>query len=88
MAARHTMLESSIPAGHVMLIYWICWVRTDRDTRWTASGVGSRIIPAKGCIGEAERLDTYGDRTGDECIPGGHGVTVLWPTGHRREVRA
>ena len=80
-----TKLQDTIPAGHVMLLYW---VRTANDARHCASDTGCRIIKSKGCIAAAEKLDTYGERDDDEHIPAGHGVTILWPSGRTREVRA
>lgn len=74
---------TTIPKNHVKLLFWR---RTDRDDRHTASDLGSVIISARGCISEAKRLDTYGDL--DLGARAGHGITIIWPSGRRREVRA
>ena len=84
------LLTKQIPANHVMLLYW---VRLPNDTRDTASSTGTVIVPANGCITRARELDTCGDRNlhdnhGRGHVVGGHGVTLLWPSGCRRGVRA
>jgi len=80
---KTTRLQKKIPAGHVMLIFWI---RTEHDSRDTAGQTGHKIIAAKGCFRAARDLDTYGDQSLG--VRGGHGVTILWPSGRQREVRA
>jgi len=85
-----TTLANQIPDGHVMLLYW---VRMPNDTRHTASSTGWFVVPAKGAIKRAEELDTFGDRQlhdnkGRGRVVAGHGVTILWPSGRKREVRA
>ena len=82
MTANEKQLESQIPEGCVMLLYW---VRRDSDSRDTASSVGHKTIPARGCMAAARELDLHGDR--DLGVVAGHGVTVLWPSSHMREIR-
>lgn len=83
-------LTRKIPAGHVMLLYW---VRMPNDTRDTASSTGSVIRPVQGAINAAREIDASGDMTlhdnhGRGYAAAGHGVTILWPSGHSRNVRA
>jgi len=80
---QYPTLQKQIPAGHVMLLYW---VRTEHDTRDTASSTGDKVIPAKGCLEAARTLDACGDRSLG--VAAGHGVTILWPSGRTLEVRA
>lgn len=76
-------LTADIPADHVKLLYW---VRTEHDARDCAGSTGSLIRPAKGCVNAALELDRHGDR--DLHVVGGHGVTIMWPSGRSRNVRA
>ena len=85
-----TGLTKQIPPKHVMLIYW---VRMPNDARHTASSTGWVIVPAKGAINRAEEIDTFGDRElhdnkGRGRVVAGHGITILWPSGRKREVRS
>ena len=83
-------LKDQIPANHVMLLYW---VHLPCDARHTASSTGKIIVPAAGVMKRVERINTLGNRSltdskGRGHVVGGHGVTILWPSGRRREVRA
>lgn len=83
-------LKDQIPSGQVMLLYW---VHLPGDARHTASSTGKVIIPARGAIKRAEEIDRFGDRgltdTHDRgYVVGGHGITIMWRSGRRREVRA
>ena len=83
------VLAKQIPDRHVMLLYW---VRLPNDTRDTASSTGWTIVPAKGCITRAREIATYGDRNLHDnhnrgLVVGGRSVTILWPSGCRREVQ-
>lgn len=82
-------LTKEIPKGHVMLLYF---VRTEYDSRDCAGSTGWLIRSAKGCIKAARDLDTHGsrdlhDNKGHGYVVPGHGVTVLWPSGHSRNIR-
>ena len=76
-------LEKTIPPNHVMLLFWR---RTKHDIRGYAGSTGNKIIPAKGCVKAAFALDFCGDQASGAAA--GHGVTILWPTGRQRQVRA
>jgi len=80
---KTTRLQKMIPTGHVMLLFW---VRCEYDSPDTAGGIGRKIIPAKGCVAAARELDIYGDKSLG--VRGGHGVTILWPSGRQCEIRA
>jgi len=77
------ILEKTIPPNHVMLLFWR---RTKHDIRGYAGSTGNKIIPAKGCVKAAFALDFCGDQASGAAA--GHGVTILWPTGRQRQVRA
>lgn len=78
----------NIPENYVEMIYA---VKMDYDGRDEASGIGSVLIPAKGCINRAKELDSLGngglhDSKGRGSVYGGHGVTIVWPSGRSRSV--
>ena len=72
-----------IAAGHVRILFHS---RTRHDSRNTASRVNSVDVPSRGCVAEAWRIDFYGDQ--DLGAVAGHGVTIVWPSGRTRNVRA
>lgn len=76
-------LTRQIPPGSVMLLYFL---RTKHDARDCAGSTGHHVIPAKGCLKAAYEMDAYGDR--ERSVVPGHGVTLLWPSGRTRNVRA
>lgn len=88
---KYPHLQSQIPENHVMLLYWVRI--PESDSRHTASSSGHTIVPARGCVAAARRLDVEGsrdfhDQEGRGYVTPGHGVDILWPSGRLRHVRA
>jgi hypothetical protein len=79
----------------------IFWVKTPSDSRFTAGSVGTIIVPQSQAVALAKEIDAYGDAafadgfeqykpelpTGNK-VAVGHGVTIQYESGRRREIRA
>jgi len=77
----------------------ICWVKTQNDTRDTASSTATASVPQSVVVKLARNIDDYGNSGAGEYLPRfqiktgsrlavGHGVSVRYKSGYVRHIRS